>query len=67
MTWIEHDGSSVPSLVRPGDLVQVRFRDGDETVKPEIVAYWGGASSNWKWDRRNPSDSEIVAYKRAGK
>lgn len=56
LDWIEYDGHKRPA----SDLmVRVRFRDDEETNKPERVDYWG---PNWSWDRRFPGDSEIVAY-----
>lgn len=53
---IDYDGRNRPA----SDLrVRVRFRDGEETKGAETVGYW---EHNWTWDRRFPSDSEIVAY-----
>lgn len=61
--WIDHDGGSVPVHAALQDQVLVRFRDGQETTKSEPVRWWIGAASNWQWNRRFPSDSEIIAYK----
>lgn len=54
--WIDYDGHKRPAAVL---RVNVRFRDGDESTQPMPVGYW---APNWVWDRRFPSDSEIVAY-----
>lgn len=57
--WIDHNGHFPPRHVGVTDLVNVRFRDDEETKRPEQVRYW---VHNWTWDRRHPSPSEIVAY-----
>jgi len=62
--WIEHNGQILPSHAGVLDLVLVEFRDGTRTDTAEEVKYWCGAASNWKWNRRFPSPSEIVAYKK---
>lgn len=61
--WIDHNGKFLPDKAKLHDKVLVRFRDGDETTVPEIVRHWAGTASNWSWDRRHPSPSEIVAYR----
>lgn len=62
--WLDHDGRMLPAHATLNDLVLVEFRDGTRTEKAEQVRHWCGTASNWKWDRRFPSPSEIVAYKK---
>ena len=59
---IDHDGSRLPKHAKLSDMVRVRFRDGEETRAPQEVREWAGTASNWEWNRRFPSPSEIVAY-----
>ena len=61
--WTEHTGRVLPAHAKLTDKVLVRFRDGEETQVAETVRHWCGAASNWAWDRRHPSPSEIVAYR----
>jgi hypothetical protein len=63
MDWIDHNGKFLPDHARLADQVLVRFRDGEETRAAEPVRHWAGTASNWSWDRRHPSPSEIVAYR----
>jgi len=60
--WIDHNGKVLPECARLTDKVRVRFRDGEETHVAEEVRHWAGTASNWTWDRKHPSPSEIVAY-----
>ena len=61
--WTDHNGKILPAHAKLTDRVLVRFRDGEETQVAETVRHWCGAASNWAWDRRHPSPSEIVAYR----
>ena len=63
MDWIDHNGKFLPDHARLADPVLVRFRDGEETRVAEPVRHWAGTASNWSWNRRHPSPSEIVAYR----
>jgi len=57
--WVTYGGRT-DQLPDQRVLVNVQFRDGQQTKAAETVAHWG---PNWYWDRRFPGDSEIVAYK----
>lgn len=66
--WVDHDGSEWPKHAKPDDLVQVRFKDGSETVVYRRVGWWHGdegpLGSNWYWDHSAASvSSEIASYR----
>lgn len=63
--WNEHDGSQMP--VPANEIVQCRFRDGEEEVDGfQTAAFWNGmgvdSDSNWRWGPRKTPD-DIVAYR----
>lgn len=61
--WIEHDGKGMP--VSPDTKVIVRFRDGVEET-PELAAPaidWGNGDEFSNWNHRDPTGSDIVAYR----
>lgn len=63
MTWLEHDGRSMPTYATMRDTAYVRFRGGTETKYPSPVTYWMGAGNNWRWGAPADPENEIVAYK----
>lgn len=60
--WTEHDGSGVPEVLHPGDLIEVMFRaervDKFWDSSPDPVAAW-----QFEWDGSFP-DNDIVAWRR---
>lgn len=64
--WIDHNGSPVPTNLKPTDFVLVRMRDGYEVTNAFTVKFWigsGNRASSWYWEPDGSMiESEIASY-----